>query len=363
MKKSLSIMFTLLLLFLLPACGGEEEEDDWGNDGDTPSGGDGGNGDNGLEEWKINFEANVANIALDQNNEIIYIAGSTQQSLYSELIANKEIFLAAFNSKGEELWGKQWDINGSPSSVTGVIVAKFNNIYIGGGTHLNPFIMKFASNGTKLWELFPEEGVRALAVDSEGNIYVGHNIIIKYSPDGKEMQRYDFSSTQTPDITTLAVDSEGNIYAGGFTWGNLFADNAGNIDAFLVKIAPDGTQLWGKQWGGGNSDEIFELVIDKDNIYVLGENSIDDEKISKISSTGEKIWEYYSEHTYFGMTINNSNIYLIAGKKLDKINLNGEQIGSYSQMSDLYDVTHDNDGNIYVCGYGHLTKLRSSLVK
>ena len=61
MKKALSIMFALLLLFLLPACGGDEDDYD-----DTPSGGDGGNGDNG--GWESQE---------DQDYEILKTSGFT----------------------------------------------------------------------------------------------------------------------------------------------------------------------------------------------------------------------------------------------------------------------------------------------
>ena len=127
-------------------------------------------------------------------------------------------------------------------------------IYIQGGGW-NPFVMKFSPDGSKIWEKFPEVvSVLCLALDKAGNVYAGtgYGDILKFSPEGKELWHHNISTEDAKgQIKALAVDSEGNVYAGGYTWDDLFGTNAGETDAFLVKIAPDKTHIWEKQWGGG----------------------------------------------------------------------------------------------------------------
>ena len=215
MKKALSIMFALLLLFLLPACGGDEDD----YDGDTPSGGDGGNGDNGLEEWKINWSAEEENpsqtksIIID-SNDIIYVAGDTYGKLYSEKQGEKDVFLAAFNSKGKELWSIQLGSNGTETAFVGLAADEQNNLYIATKNSIQEkHLMKFSSGGVKIWDKSLEvQGIAALGVDSSGNIYVGTSEtydILKFSPDGEKLSTYNFYTAQNTynAITKIIVDS------------------------------------------------------------------------------------------------------------------------------------------------------------
>ena len=127
--------------------------------------------------------------------------------------------------------------------------------------------MKFFADGAKIWEKFPEvDSVSCLALDNSGNVYAGVSSgdILKFSPEGKELWHYNISTEDAKGIiNALAVDSEGNVYAGGKTGYNLFQENAGGTDAFLVKIAPDKTHVWAKQWGGGGTIEftLLRLII------------------------------------------------------------------------------------------------------
>jgi hypothetical protein len=78
----------------------------------------------------------------------------------------------------------------------------------------------------------------------------------------------------------VAFDSSGYLYVtGSFGSGADFDFGPGAYellaygkwDAFLSKIAPDGTLQWARSWGGGDIDEGLEMVLDSTgNIYVVG---------------------------------------------------------------------------------------------
>ena len=362
MKKALSIMFALLLLFLLPACGGEEEEDD----GDTPSGGDGGNNEGnggwmsqeGQDGKILNTRTKLIRVLAIGPDDTIYIGGETEDNLYSELQGKRDAFLVAFNSEGEELWGKQWNVGGKGEDyVFRIIVDNEGYLYISGGTSESYYIMKFASNGTKIWEQISTFGqISSLALDAEKNVYVAHRSsgeIIKYSTNGNELKQYNIPNSTSNQLNTISIDSEGNIYAGGYTMGTLFAENAGSLDAFLVKLAPDGTQQWGKQWGATKQDIIENIEIDKqNNIYVVGyTDNKDSEIFSKFDSDGNKIWGY--AENYIRLAICDKTIYTVkAGHnngKIDQYNLNGEHIGSTAivQEEGFAYVGCDSEENVY----------------
>ena len=361
--KFFKYLFVLLSLILIVSCGGEEE-DDWGNDGD--GGNSGNNEENGGwesqegQDWKIlktRGFTNIYSLTLGQN-DTLYLGGTTLEDLYSDSLTETkkaDALLVAFDTKGKELWGKQWDVHKQYDSVKNIVIDKDGYIYISGGKHVT-FVMKFAPDGTKIWEQFPEfDSIHSLAVDGAKNVYISYESeIIKYSSDGKILQNYKvFGESSNPSgINALAIDSKGNIYAGGDTYDSLFTDNAGKNDAFLIKLAPDGTQLWGKQWGSDDEDYIYDLVIDEDNIYVGGLIFVEDTEIFlKFSPDGEKIWG--QDKTSTSMIINNNEIYTINNLRkgiVNKYDLDGKLIGSspiYEQES-FDKIAGDSKGNIYV---------------
>ena len=383
MKKALSIMFALLLLFLLPACGGDEEEDDWGNDGD--GGNSGNNEENGGwesqegQEGKIlKFEDDLSKSFLQQIvmglDDEIYVAGFTYDNLYAERSGKNDPFLLAIDPKGKKLWGKQWGvpvINSSNNDVSGLSIDSDGNIYV--SIYGNPSITKFSPDGTKVWEIFPDllkGNLSRLTFDKHNNFFIGvynHyndgiSDIIKYSAQGKVLQSYNISGNSSnptggeTHISALAVDSEDNIYAGGSTYNSLFAENAGIIDAFLVKLAPDGTQLWGKQWGTKGEDSVRSILLDNhNNIFVTSglnttsNNAKDRATLNlKFSPNGDKILE--TNYSCNKATMCNDNIYCINNNQIYKYNSNGEYLGNLiaCEADSLKTIVCDNKENVYV---------------
>lgn len=355
MKKKL-FFIALLLVFVLISCGGEEEEEDWGNDGD--GGNSGNNEENGGWESQEDkpgkvLQTSIAGISamaigLD---DILYVGGAKRE--YSK---KSDALLVAFDTKGKELWSKQWDYQESADRINHIVSDKYGNIYVAGNTY-DSFVVKFAPDGTKIWEQLPEFGnIFSLTFDSQQNVYISYNNeIIKYSTEGKKLQSYKISDAS--EINDLTVDSEGNIYAVGGTYDSLFAENAGVNDAFLVKLAPDGTQLWGKQLGSKGEDWIGSIVFGKnDNIFValelnsVANNPNDVEKmLLKISPDGNQISEI-NRWCKIVTNCNDNNIYCVGKNQIDKYTFDGEYLGS-SPEDEHYNIsaiTCDSKNNIYI---------------
>lgn len=345
--KFFKYLFVLLSLILIVSCGGEEEDDDWGNDGD--GGNSGNNEENGGWESREDKPGKVLQtegflsisaiaIGLD---DILYVGGATKEES-----KKSDALLVAFDTKGKELWKKQWDYQESADRINEVVTDKDGNIYVAGRSYNISFIIKFAPDGTKLWEQFLEyDNIFSLTLDSEQNIYTPYNNkIAQYSTDGKELWNNAVLETEQSKIQAIIVDSEKNIYLGGQSSESLFADNAGKNDAFLKKITADGTQVWGQQWGNSEDDYITSLMIDDDNkIYVSGKGTF-----FKVSSDGEKIWEI-NQQCYFA-TICNDNIYCINNNQIYKYNSNGEYLGSLvaCEADSLETIACDNKEKVYV---------------
>src|SRR5690606_10650103 len=76
------------------------------------------------------------------------------------------------------------------------------------------------------------------------------------------------------------IDAAGNLYLGGHfngapTFGTgISIPNSGSQDIFLAKYNSSGTALWATKAGGGGTEELHDLHVDKDgHLYLTGSYS------------------------------------------------------------------------------------------
>lgn len=143
-------------------------------------------------------------------------------------------------------------------------------------------ILKYDKNGNVLWQKTwgGNDGDWALgvAVGSNNNIYVvgytysfgegaGDGFIVKYDSDGKLLWQKTIGGECPDQLNAIAVDRRDNIYVAGRTnsWG------AGDDDAFIAKLNPDGKIMWQRTWGGEDWDSASAIVVTHaDDILVAG---------------------------------------------------------------------------------------------
>jgi enterochelin esterase-like enzyme len=68
----------------------------------------------------------------------------------------------------------------------------------------------------------------------------------------------------------LTATSDGGGYLVGYTKGALGGANAGDKDAFVARVAPDGKITWVSQLGGTGEDKAFGVAADATGVYVVG---------------------------------------------------------------------------------------------
>ncbi len=75
---------------------------------------------------------------------------------------------------------------------------------------------------------------------------------------------------QGANIRSLATDQvTGELYAAGTTFAALTdAPNAGETDAFLAKVNPDGTLAYVKQWGTAECDNVWKIAVFNSEVFV-----------------------------------------------------------------------------------------------
>lgn len=80
-----------------------------------------------------------------------------------------------------------------------------------------------------------------------------------------------FGTPATESASSVTIDAQGNVIAAGVTLGDLAGANAGSIDVFVRKYAPDGTVLWTDQFGTPSRESVGGVTTDAaGNVLVTG---------------------------------------------------------------------------------------------
>jgi hypothetical protein len=186
------------------------------------------------------------------------------------------------------------------------------------------FLAKYDSSGTKQWTRLlgssGDDGAYGIAVDGRGNTYIagttesyagldgnpsagGPDVFLaKYDSSGIKQWTRLLGSSWNDLAYGVAVDRSGSIYIIGYTGGNLYGQaNAGEGDAFLMKLDSSGTRQWTRLLGTPGEDHAYGVAVDgSGNIYITGytEGSLDgntnagyrDAFLAKYDSSGTKQW-------------------------------------------------------------------------
>jgi hypothetical protein len=344
----------------------------------------------------------IWSMASDGSNT--YVIGNTAGTLGATSQGGRDIYLAKYDSDGNQTWIQQFGTSTFDESFRVTTDTK-GNVYVGGhtvgglaganqnvGQNLSQFgfpstdsyVVKFDSNGNQLWaqqfgtvELDDNWG---LTTDKAGNVFAGGNTrgnfggqnagfydnwLVKLDKDNGQTQWVkQFGTADYDFLWDLKTDSTGNLYATGYTLGDLGGKNAGSADVWLAKFDNDGNQLWTKQFGstGDDATSFNSLVVDSaDNIFLSGytDSSLAgtnagsyDIWVAKYDKSGNQLWieqfgtSGYDSPTTISVDLN-GNLYV--GGNTDG-SLGGINAGSYdawvakldANTGKIKDFTGDN---------------------
>lgn len=303
----------------------------------------------GIVLWqrRINVVSGFENLALDASGNVyavgfVTISGFTQQAIFK------------YNPLGVLQWQRQLT-GGSFEFFNNVVIAPSGNIYAVGDTRSSTFVpyqlllYKLDSSGTFQWQTAygPTSGsnasvARGVCLDPDENIYVSGQALIGADPRVGVVFKFNSSGTLQWQRTM-----PGN--SGSNDWGHKIAYSpegsvvslsqaliGSEYNLVVNKKNLSGTEIWKKNTSipgggtGGNNGTQHGVAIDGDNnIYVtttrrLGGSATEDFLIFKLDSSGNFIW--------------------------------GNTLGT-SVRDNQYDISLDELGNIYVCGFGNSNAL------
>ena len=278
-------------------------------------------------------------------------------------VGNQDVFVSKLDSSGNFVWAKSFGA-GSDDDATGVAVDASGNVYTtgtfrstvdfdpGAGTSnltaVQPdvFVSKLDSSGNFVWAKSfggnSTDNGNAIAIDAAGNVYTTGYFYVtadfdpgagtsnltstglqdvfvsKLDSSGNFVWAKSFGGTNTDIGNAIAVDAAGNVYTTGYFHETVDFDpgigtsdltSAGGMDGFVSKLDSSGNFVWGKSFGGTNTEFGRAVAVDAaGNVYTTGpfgetadfdpgagtsnltSAGVADGFVSKLDSPGNFVW-------------------------------------------------------------------------
>ena len=254
-------------------------------------------------QWTTQFGTSATErpygIALDSSGNVI-VAGYTNGNLDGNHSDNSgdDIFVAQFNSDGQQQWVLQFGDAQEADRGYALTVASNDSIYVGGytkgalnGTNAGDkdiILAQITSEGALAWVEqfggFGEDKGLDLAIAPDGTLYLAgvtgselettigdlDAFLAAYAPDGQQLWVRQFGSVGWDEATAVTTSADGTVYVTGFAAGD-FAEHrlAGDKDIFVAAFSPDGTMFWSDEIGTNLNDKGADILLDNaDNIIV-----------------------------------------------------------------------------------------------
>ena len=278
---------------------------------------------------------------LDMNTNGYDLLGPAQEWLYNDhsspvmAIASEDTVLYS----GELISGavhrvengiKQWEYS-AQDFLKSLAVDKNGNVYVG---HINNGLHKVNSQGSHEWTYSGHGGiVMDVVVDGSGYSFSGddvNNEVHKVDDNGNFVWSYTFNSI----VKALAVNQDGYVYVGG-----------GSNE--VHKLDHNGSFLWSYTHLNGSVEAL--ATDDLGNVYSADRNN----EVHKIDSNGNQKWVYSGHSSYVhGIEVAESGYIFTASddNEVHKLNSEGELMWYYDHGGKVNDVTVDKNGYVYSAG-------------
>ncbi|MDB5035577.1 MAG: hypothetical protein JWQ98_2818 [Chlorobi bacterium] len=230
------------------------------------------------------------------------ITGTATQSAFggrSALSDASDMFVVKFDRDGTRLWGTYYGGDASETAY-GVATDVTGDILVVGSSEGGTFRTTPGAFGPK--HIF---GTDVVAVELDGNGVLRWSSF--YAGKGDEAA---FAAAMLPgDMGLIGGWTSSSDFP--VTGGVAQATLAGRTDGFIIKVDPNGKEIWGTYLGGASIDQVKAIALDPNGTILAGcltfsddlpvtadaisrrLNGGQDAMLARLSGTGGLIWETY----------------------------------------------------------------------
>jgi hypothetical protein len=193
-------------------------------------------------------------------------------------------WFARLDGSGNQLWNRVLDSGTSeitfglaPDGAGGAFASGYTYGVLGEASfgYLDHWLARYDGAGARVWlqqfGTLDREGAAACAPDGAGGVFVGGTTdddlaapnaggadawLAQRDADGNASWTVQFGTDADDFLRAAASDGAGGVLVGGSTAGALGAANAGARDAWLARHDGAGNQLWVRQLGTSEDDEL-----------------------------------------------------------------------------------------------------------
>jgi hypothetical protein len=218
------------------------------------------------EQWGT-LETDVASAAAVDAAGHLWIVGRTAGELEGEAnLGGYDAFLAELDGDGQVVRVLQFGTTGGDAAQS-VKLDAAGNIWVAGITQgdlngeannggIDSFVVKLDSDlvpvWTRLWGTTSEDLAAALALDGNGNSYLGLTVqattdlacdpgqmwAVGWDTDGTDTLSQDWDSCGAEAVTGIAVKPDGQVQVVGWTQGDLVNESRGGKDIVSITLQP-----------------------------------------------------------------------------------------------------------------------------
>lgn len=357
------------------------------------------------EQWNLTFnekDGDYGASVIGSNSGAYIVAGSKGLSAIS---TDYDAFLYEIDKDGNLVWSK--DFGGDQQDQFSKVIDIGEDGYIAIGETISfssgtrsAWMVKVDNNGNELWNKTIEPsssiilssgqktsdgnlilaGMRAPPITASGNLVA---VIIKTDPEGNILWSKDFGlgTVRTFDyFDSVKETPEGDFIMAGTTR----SFSSGNVeDGWLVKVDPNGNELWNRSFGDFDLDFLSSVTVSKDGGYIAVGSSrpygaaLFNAWAVKTDSEGNLLWEqrYFEgfDSSFYSIMQTSDGNYIVSGSMgsipngsveatfsvdgydgvLLKINENGDKLWSQtfdSYYSSSFNSIAGSDGNYVTAG-------------
>lgn len=227
-------------------------------------------------------------VADDRGN--IYVFGFTKSQLGEKHYGKYDAFFAQYDQAGTQHWVRQVGTK-EHDVCAGLDIDTSGNVYIAGYTYgdfakPNPgkadiFIAAYDKDGAQLWRdqigTAKDDRAMDLRLGDQNDVYFcgatngslsrSNNdqadiIVAQYERTGKRLWLKQYGTPAEDRGICMAIGEQGQVYVGGRTLGNFASRRSqrGYGDAFLIRVSEAGELHWIRQFGTRGWDKTFHVA-------------------------------------------------------------------------------------------------------